>query len=345
MTDHPLAHGLERYLSQRWSATVAVSDIRRMTGGAARTTWRCTASAGNRRQGLVFRLSGEEAAALHLSGDMTEYAVVKAAFDAGIPVPEPLFIEEDPQWLGTGFVIMAEIPDCSTTLTGYSPAQRETLAHDLWSILGRIAALDLDGLGIGALLEPVTPERCARVQLDHWAAIFRDSLVHPDPVGEAAIRWMEANMPPPAQRLALVHGDYRVGNLLLARNGRVRAVLDWEMTHCGDPLEDLAWSLDPRHAVDEPELAGGLIPYLNAIEIWKETSGFEVDSGAFRWWQVLVAFKALAIWTKSAGIYDALTPKRPVLARLGSVLAERQRRVLADYLSPHSARRLFEYKP
>ena len=344
MTERSLAAGLEEYLGERWQIPVAVSAIRRMTGGAARTTWRCTATSGDTTRGLVFRLNGSSSADLHLSSDRSEFAVMKAAFDAGVPAAEPLFFEDDPRWLGTGFTILAEVPDCETALTSFSPAQRETLAHDLWSILGRIARLDPDAMDLDDALEPATAATCAQLQLDHWTAVFRASCVHPDPVGEAAIRWMAAAMPPPAHHLALVHGDYRVGNLLFGRDGRVAAVLDWEMAHRGDPLEDLAWSLDPRQAVDEPDLAGGLAPYRRAIELWEAASGMIVDPAALRWWQVFAAFKALAIWTKAADIYATQSPKRPVLARLGWVLAERQQRVLADYLSPHSPHRLFEYR-
>ena len=195
------------------------------------------------------------------------------------------------------------------------------------------------------MLEPATPEDCARRQLNHWMGVFRSPCVHPDPVGEAAIRWMEASMPSRAQRLCLVHGYYRVGNLLFDTDGRVTAVLDWEMAHWGDPLEDLAWSLDTRQSVDQPEFAGGLAPYGSAIAAWQEASGLEIDPQALRWWQVFAAFKALAIWTKCASVYDTRAPKRPVLARISWVLTERQQRILADYLSPHSAQRLFEFRP
>lgn len=339
-----LTRGLERFLTQRWNAPVAISDVRRMLGGAARTTWSCTATTTQWSRGLVFRLNGGDAD-LHLSADHTEYMVMKAAFEAGIPVPEPLFFEEAEEWLGAGFAIMAEVADCETALAPFTQAERERLGEDVWSILGRIARLDPGALDLDGVLDAATLENTARQQLEVWSAIFSDSLLHPDPIGEAAIRWMDLNMPPPAHKLALVHGDYRVGNLLFGRHGRVMAVLDWEMAHLGDPLEDLAWSLDPRQAVDTPELAGGLAPYGRAIALWEAASGLDVDPVALRWWQVFAAFKALAIWTKSASIYETRTPKRPVLARIGAVLVERQRRVLADYLSPHSAHRLFEYKP
>ena len=106
-------------------------------------------------------------------------------------------------------------------------------------------------------------------------------------------------LPPPGARLALVHGDYRTGNFLYAPDCTIRGVLDWEMAHIGDPLEDLAWSLDPLWAWPERHLAGGLLPRETAIRHWESSSGMRVDRDAFRWWQVFASLKGLAIWISS----------------------------------------------
>lgn len=101
----------------------------------------------------------------------------------------------------------------------------------------------IDTLALPAgLARPVHP---ARHELDYWASVIEADALHPQPIAEAARRWLERHLPPPGPRLALVHGDYRTGNLLYDGEGRIRGVLDWEMAHLGDPLEDLAWSLDP----------------------------------------------------------------------------------------------------
>lgn len=167
--------------------------------------------------------------------------------------------------------------------------------------------------------------------------------LHPSPITHAAARWLRDHPPPPPSKLALVHGDYRTGNFLYDENGILRAVLDWEMAHLGDPLEDLAWSLDPRQNVDRRGLAGGLLPHAQAIDFWKRASGQRIDAEAFRWWQVFSAFKALAIWLLSARTFHEGLDKRPVHARIGWLLVERQQRVLLDYLSPHSDQLLYRH--
>ncbi|MNY58174.1 hypothetical protein D3C86_1944800 [compost metagenome] len=115
------------------------------------------------------------------------------------------------------------------------------------------------------------------------------------------------------------------------------------MAHLGDPLEDLAWSLDPRQNVDRDGPPGGLLPHGQAIACWERASGLRVDPVAFRWWQIFAAFKALAIWLLSARTFHDGGEKRPVHARIGWLLVERQQRVLLDYLSPHSTQHLFRY--
>ncbi|WP_201281499.1 phosphotransferase, partial [Staphylococcus aureus] len=69
-------------------------------------------------------------------------------------------------------------------------------------------------------------------------------LAHPRPVFGLALKWLEANLPPPPERLSLVHGDFRLGNLMIGPEGVV-GVLDWELAHLGDPLEDLGWICTP----------------------------------------------------------------------------------------------------
>ena len=119
-------------------------------------------------------------------------------------------------------------------------------------MLGQIAALDPAARGVTDVMPATTPETCASEQLEYWAKVIVDDELHPNPVAHAAIRWLRRNSPPPAQKLSLVHGDYRMGNFLYSPGGDLIAVLDWEMAHVGDPLEDLAWSMDPAMGVQVP---------------------------------------------------------------------------------------------
>jgi len=139
-----------------------------------------------------------------------------------------------------------------------------------------------------------------------------------------------------------VHGDYRSGNFLYDPSGTIRGVLDWEMAHIGDPLEDLAWSLDPLWGWPERHLAGGLLPRRRALQIWQEASGLQIDADAFRWWQVFASIKGLAIWISSTEDFANGSTKEPILAMAGWVMTDRQNRILVDRLAPESEHRYTE---
>ena len=335
--------GLGRYLTDKWCEQVRVEQLRLIPGGAARGTWRCLAITPKTEHGLIVRI--DTGTKLGLSDDVAEFLVTQVAYRAGLPVPEPLFFEQDVRWIGYGFSLTREIPNCRTALDGVVPAVRMVIAKQKWEILGRIASLDPIEAGLGDILPEATAEDCAASQVAHWYSVLLLNEVHPSPVAHAAARWLNRHLPPPPSSLVLVHGDYRTGNFLFAEGGTIEAILDWEMAHLGDPLEDLAWSLDLRQAVGEPHLAGSLIPHDEAIAIWSRASGIRVDPAALRWWQVFAAFKALAIWTLSARTFLESEAKRPIMARIGWLLSDRQQQILQDYLSPHSDHRFFEYRP
>ena len=335
---------LSDYLSMRWGRGSRVSGMTLVPGGAARATWRCSvAGAEEHPQGLIFRIdTGNQ---LLPTDERAEYLTMDVVHRAGFPVAAPLFYEDDRKWFGHPFSIVSEIPDCQTSPDMIKPDQRTALGSQLWQLLGKLTTLSPDTIGLQTVLPKTTRETCANEQLAYWWSIQNSAEIHPNPIASAGYRWLQRNTPPAPERLCLVHGDYRTGNYLYSPDGKIRAILDWEMAHIGDPLEDLAWSLDARQNGDRSELAGSLLPHADAVSHWQRSSGLAIDPKAFRWWQVFSAFKALAIWTLSAKKFDVDDEKRPVLARIGWLLVDRQQRILLDYISPHSRKRGYEYAP
>lgn len=336
-----LQQALGKYLTARLDAPVTVRELGLVTGGAARATWRCVMHGPEGTRGLIVRLQSETQ--IMPTDDHLEYQTMAAVHRAGIPAPEPVFYEANESWLGRPFCIVAEVADCSTSPDDLPAERRGDLGQRFWSILGDIARRSPDEIGVDRFLTGTSRQDCAREQLEAWWDMLSAAEIHPNPIGHAAYRWLARSLPEPAQSLCLVHGDYRVGNFLFSPDGEVRAILDWEMVHIGDPLEDLAWSLDLRQNVDRPGPAGGLLPNRDAIRAWELASGLRVEPRSFRWWQVFSAFKALAIWTLSAQKFQTDPVKRPVLGRIGWLLVERQQRILLDYISPQSERRGYEF--
>lgn len=335
-----LADQLSRYLAGKWQQKVTVNEIKRIPGGASRETYRVMLSRDDTALGVIVRR--DPPSSLIDTERALEFAAYAAVYGSSIPVPEPLFLEEDLSHLERPFTVMEMIDGCeashSALLTEPYVQHREKIAEQAWSILGRLAAMDADNPVLLAYCKKPEPANCALEQVEYWAKVIRDDALHPQPIAEAAIRYLQGNPPPPPQKLAIVHGDYRSGNFLFNGEGDVKGILDWEMCHIGDPLEDLAWSLDPLWSWPAPNLAGNLVSRQQAINHWQAASGLTVDLQVFKWWQIFASLKGLAIWTSSTEEFMHGTSHEPITAIAGWVMSDRQNRILVDQLQPNSPR-------
>ena len=122
-------------------------------------------------------------------------------------------------------------------------------------------------VGLAEGMESPALDACWSKELDHWEAIIDLDALEPLPIIRAAIRWLRANPPPPAQRVAIVHGDYRSGTVMHDGAGGMRAMFDWEMAHLGDPLEDLGWALDPIWDHFIPGAASGRVMFRSVATV------------------------------------------------------------------------------
>ena len=191
----------------------------------------------------------------------------------------------------------------------------------------------VDPLPINAAALRPGPGECWKRELDYWAGVIEADEVHPQPIVRAAIRRLRAAPPPPAAKISVVHGDFRSGNFLHDGRGRIIALLDWEMAHLGDPLEDLAWALDPLWTRPDDRRVSGMVPREEAMAIWSRASGLEVDPAAFAWWSLFASVKGQAIWTSSAKAWTDTGMTEPVLAFSGWYTARRQDQILAQRLA------------
>lgn len=288
---------LADYLGQRWGAPVTIANLRRFHGGAARETYRFDALTADGTRGLVLRR--DPPSSLIETERRPEFDALAAFHGTEVPVPEPLFLDASGAELGSPGFIMAEVPGLHAgEMFNPEPygAHAAAIGAQMFSILGRIHARDPSALPDLARPEPGD---CWRVRLDHWRRAAEADAVGPEPVLWAGLRWLERHPPPPPERVTIVHGDYRSGNFLVDDDGRIGAVVDWEMVHLGDPLEDLAWAMDPLWAHGTPR-PGGTIDEAAAIATWERASGLTVNRDALRWWRVYAQVMGLAIWISSA---------------------------------------------
>lgn len=337
-----LASRLAAYLANAWQADVQHQHIEQIPGGASRETYRIRLSVDGETRRLILRR--DPPSSLIDTERSLEYRTYEAAWRAGLPVPEPLLLEEDEAVLERPFSLMAEVTGCESAIANLALPEYQAVSSQIaarkWTLLGELAAKRIEDLGVTEFMD--VPAHPARRELEYWADVIRKDSLTRQPVAEAAIRWLTRNLPAPSGQLCLVHGDYRSGNFLYNQAGEIPALLDWEMAHIGDPLEDLAWSLDPLWGWPDRTLAGGLLPRAEAMALWEQASGFSIDRQAFRWWQVFASLKGLAIWISSSEDFANGSTKEPILAIAGWMMTDRQNRILVDRLRPGSEHMLTE---
>jgi aminoglycoside phosphotransferase (APT) family kinase protein len=270
---------------------VTIDNLRRMAGGASRETWSLDLAyeKDGFRVVLPLVLRRDPGATVLGSNRGDEFRLLQEAAAAGVAVPRVYWLSDDSAGLGA-FFLMERVEgeaiarrllrdDEFTTARGVLTAQLAEAA-------ARIHQVDVETPRLAFLTRPEAGQSAAAAELDRFEQIFRGIAPEPHPVFELAFRWLRARLPPPG-RFALVHGDFRMGNVIVGPEG-LRSVLDWELAHVGDPMEDLGWLCVRawRFGNDDQPVAGvGQREALFAA--YEKASGYRVDARRVRFWEVL----------------------------------------------------------
>ena len=320
------------------AAQIRVDELEQISGGASRQTYRFRLSykelGKDRERRLILRR--DPSGSLIDTDRKIEFAAYKAFFGTNVPVPEVLWLEDDPRHLGSPFFISVEMSGFQTSpariLMEPYVAHHKTIAEQKWSILGAITTHDPAKLGLVGKMEWVEPDQCWKRELDYWEGVLDSDELIPQPIMRAAIRWMRRNPPPPAGKICVVHGDFRTGNFLYDEEGRIHGILDWEMSHLGDPLEDLGWSLNRVWCWARDDRRGGLVPREQAIAIWERASGLKADPAALHWWELFATVKGQGIWVSSAHAWETADNKDPILVLSAWALMNSQDRAALELM-------------
>lgn len=250
-----------------------VTGVERLSGGASRQTWALT---GDGRPLILQRgHTSDSPTALPMT---TEAALLRAAAAAGAPVPAVVAAGDgvgdgmETPWLVTERVAGETIPRKVLRNDEYAGALR-SLATQCGTALARIHA-------ISAADVPSLPDID---QLEFWTRVH-DSTHDAHAVFGLALRWLESNRPD-AGPATVLHGDFRLGNLLVTGDG-LNGVLDWELAHLGDHHEDLAWLCVRAWRFGGNEPVGGFGSRDDLIEAYEAAGGRPVDREVLRWWEV-----------------------------------------------------------
>lgn len=340
MSDHDVTQGFIAYVAHRLpeAKNIEILLVNPIFGGASRETFSVEVKYVIRGETVSQRLivRRECETGIIETSIRTEYLAYGAFQNSDVPVPRLLWAEEDPKWLGRPFYVMEEVLGCQALHVLFRAPPFETLREKVgrtfcW-IMGRIAAADPAAIGLQEQLEAVAPEDCWKRELDYWEKYAEQNVLEPQPVLKAAIRGLRRRPPPPPSRTVIVHGDMRAGNFLFDEKGEIRAVLDWEMMHLGDPLEDLAWSMNRLWTWAEPDRIGYMISRQEGIRTWEEASGFRADPEALAWWEIFTSVKSMAIWLSMNKKFATGTNTDPVVGYGGIWALDLQRRILLDQM-------------
>ncbi len=257
---------------------VEIEGLRRLTGGASRETWSFDAAlADGGSRGMVLRRDPPSGA--RMEGKMSrEAAAIEAAARRGVPEPEILAHGDDAARVGAPFVLMSRVDGETVPRRILRDAEydrvRPRLAEQCGEILARIHSIPTEEV-VGLRAPDVLAE--LRAELDS----FSDR----SPAFELGMRRLQQSRPDAAAR-AVVHGDFRNGNLIVGPDG-IRSVLDWELAHLGDPMEDLGWLCCRcwRFGVVERPV-GGFGDYADLFRGYERVAGTPVDPEVVGWWEL-----------------------------------------------------------
>lgn len=298
-----LQERLQRYLVGVFTNPVTVSGLERMAGGVSRETWSfdLIEQRGRRRvrHELVLRMDPEQP---YLPGHRdTEFRVIRLVAARGIPVPEVLWGSEDKAILGRGFFVMRRVAGESRVNRLQNEARyaatKAKIVAELGEELARTHQIPAEEIAaeIPELLQ-LPPRDAVRYQ----EQLYREWTRDPHPVLELALRWLHANAPP-AQSLVLVHGDFRLGNMIFDESG-LRAILDWEIACLGDPMDDVAWMALRSWRGGQDHLPIGGVGTREAFHAaYERAGGRKIEREAMVFWDIFVHLRWAVVTVMEVG--------------------------------------------
>lgn len=283
-----------------------ISDTRWLTGGASKLQMAFTLEwtppgAIRQRTALVLRMQPNES--LVETSRRREFEVLRAV-QGVVPVPAVYWLDADGEYLPNpaiiyGFAVGVTKPrDGTSQATGMGTrlaAQwRARLGPQFVSCLARLHRERIERALLPSFDHPPPGTGALELALNHWQRVWEEDVDEDVPLMRLAAAWLRENMPPCAQPV-LLHGDYRMGNFLFTEHdGRITAILDWEMARIGDHHFDLAWAMNPAygsHAEDgHTLLVAGLLTQQDFLDRYQQESGLIVDARSLHYYKIYSAW-------------------------------------------------------
>jgi len=320
--------GLAAFIAHETGADVEISGLKRYTVGFSWITYGFEAAwhdthdthdthdahdahdasdaSGPRRESLIIRL-GPPKGLFAPYRAFPQFAALAAFSGSPAPVPRAYWYSEDHEWFGAPFFICekvageAPLPWVAEGSEAFPAPTRDALAEQFVAALAAIHRFEWRGSALEKLGPAVDERSAALEQISFWGAALERWAFRPAPMLAWALSWLRDNQPI-ASRVSVVHGDYRTGNFLTIGD-RITAILDWELVHLGDPIEDLGWICLRSFRGRSPYMCH-LIERDRLYERYGELAGIAVDPAAMRFYEALGTFKLAVIHVGAARCFE-----------------------------------------
>lgn len=270
---------------------VRIDHLRLLTGGASRQTWSFDAVI-EQADGqtislpLIMRADPQEGPQSFMDRSL-EYRVIEAAYQEGVLVPKPYFLGDES--FGAPFFVMERIEGETIPRRLFRDREyeqaRQVITQQLGARLARIHRIPIDKYQLEELPSPQAGHTPAEEEINRYEEMYQTMARERHPAFELAFRWLRQHVPP-RQEQVLVHGDYRMGNVMFGPEG-LRAILDWELAHLGDPLEDLGWMCVRSWRFGNDHLpVGGVGKREEFWRAYEEGGGYPVDRERVHFWEI-----------------------------------------------------------
>ncbi len=256
---------------------------------------------------LCLRRDPGNALLRHFSDLGDQFRVLQCLENTPLPTPKPYWYESDPAILGAPFLVMEKVPGTCPSPWGSAgqrldaeAAARGVLPESFTDTLATLHTLDWKAAGLSFLGVPEPGNDFALREVHKWRGLIEASGREPDPILADLLGWLEANAPS-TDRVTLVHGAYRTGNLLID-DDRISAVLDWELQVLGDPMYDVSYVLADLNR-EGSELLSHLVSRDAFFRRYEDATGIAIDEEVCRYYQTLYLMRGVAFWMSAAGLY------------------------------------------
>lgn len=309
---------LREYIAEQLPdrAALDVTEPRRLGGGSSQENWAFDLlweEPDGSRPVSPMLLRREPGSGVVDTARDTEFALIRTLAGTDVPVPAVYWTDDGTVFDRSAMIVERRRGKADRAVLrekdplGLGADSRLRLASGMADLLAAVHRVDVAALGLDTVL-PDPGFDPAGAELERWVAELDRAEREPQPALRLTARWLRDNLPAPPDRLALVHGDFRPANVLV-HDGEIEVLLDWELAHLGDPVDDLGWYTCSIYRGEH--FLPGLWGTGDFVDRYRSATGTdEVDPARLHFWQVMSTFRlAVMALTGIAAFLDGSTDR------------------------------------